>query len=151
MILLKHSDYWWYWWLQRSYIGDYLKCKLISIKQHNIFNPRLISNHHRYLTKIHITLLKSGNHSCAWSVFDKQRSIKNWIQKFFYVCLCAAGGALRDNPGSAKMWKWSNHAEKRGKARQNCTFHENNFIFCLSEQIFFFKVDTMTYFDDSTI
>ena len=44
-------DYWWYWWLQRSYIGNYPKCKLISIKQHNIFNPRLISNHHRHLTK----------------------------------------------------------------------------------------------------
>ena len=28
---------------------------------------------------------------------------------------------------------------KRGKARQNCTFHENNFIFCLSEKIIFSK------------
>ena len=61
------------------------------------------------------------------------------------------GGALRGNPGSAKMWKWSKSDENSGKFRQNCTFHENNFIFCLSEKIIFFKVDTMTYFDDSTI
>ena len=45
-------------------------------------------------------------------------------------------GALRDNPGSAKMWKWSKSDENSGKFRQNCTFHEKTFIFVC--RIFFF-------------
>ena len=59
-------QYWWYWRYFKGHILGLIrpgKCKLISIKQHNIFNQRLSNQQNMQIHKIQIHKIRRAQYS----------------------------------------------------------------------------------------